>query len=154
MKLFILSHSPVGSPEKDFNKSICAVVPKKKDAKEYIKKKYIIDHFDHYESWCALRSLDDEALESEDTYFDETADDSLFDEYSVATAYYDKRRLAAALRVSACMLPVGASYEEPFELELSEKLFNILAKTTDSEGTASGKINEAWISWLLLTSLN
>lgn len=143
MKLFILSHSPAGSPEKDFNKSICAVVPKKKDAKEYIKKKYIIDHFDHYESWCALRSLDDEAPENEDKYFDETADDSLFDEYSIATAYYDKRRLAAALRVSACMLPVGASYEEPFELELSEKLFNILTKTADVDETTLSKINEA-----------
>ena len=143
MKLFILSHSPAGSPEKDFNKNICAVVPKKKDAKEYIKKKYIIDHFDHYESWCALRSLDDEVSENEDKYFDETADDSLFDEYSIATAYYDKRRLAAALRVSACMLPVGASYEEPFELELSEKLFNILTKTADTDEITPSKINKA-----------
>lgn len=143
MKLFILSHSPVGSPERDFNKSICAVVPKKKDAKEYIKKKYIIDHFDHYASWCALRSLDDESPAAEDKYFDETADDSLFDEYSIATARYDKRRLAAALRVSACLLPVGASYEEPFELELSEKLFNILTKTADVDEPAPSKTNEA-----------
>lgn len=128
VKLFVVSHSPVGCSEEIFNKNICAVVPKKKDAREYIKKKYVIDHFDHYESWCALRALDDESLESENAYFEEIAADDVFDEYSVATGYYDKRRIAAALRLSACMLPVGASYEEPFELEISEKILNLLNK--------------------------
>ena len=139
LKLFVVSHSPVGCSEAVFNKNICAVVPKKKDAKEYIKKKYIIDHFDHYESWCTLRSLDDESPESENMYFEETAADDIFDEYSVATAYYNKRRLAAALRLSACMLPVGASYEEPFELEISEKILNLLNKPA----TTSEKTHEA-----------
>ena len=128
VKLFVVSHCPPGASQADFNKNICAVVPKKKDAKEYVKKKYIIDHFEHYESWCALRALDGESLESEDAYFEETTDEDIFDEYSIAAGYYNKRRIAAALRLSACMLPVGASYEEPFELEVQEKLFNLLSK--------------------------
>lgn len=129
IKLFVVSHCPSGASQIDFNKNICAVVPKKKDAKEYVKKKYIIDHFEHYESWCALRALDDESLESEDAYFEETANEDIFDEYTIAAGYYNKRRIAAALRISAWMLPVGASYEEPFELEVQEKLFGLLAQS-------------------------
>lgn len=118
IKLLAVADIPVGCTSIDFQKHICTVVVNKKQALEYIQRRYICEHTEHFKQWCSLHNTTENTAEND--YIEQVVGwDELTRKYSISPIKLDKNKLAMCVRMSMYMTPVGASYESDAENILS-----------------------------------
>lgn len=118
IKLYAISTAPVTATDEEFRKNIVTFVKTKPDILEYVNKKLIVDHYDHYKSWCRFHNLNEESLEAQIAYLDKvghTWEDT--SKYSFKRYVYSIDEIASIFRIVNKCPPVGASYETDTEIE-------------------------------------
>ena len=93
----------------DSQQRILCVCTKKREITEFIRKYYLISHFEHFKSWCELHNYDVKSLEAENAYINISVNDSF--KFPVVTYLYDVNSLAGLLRMINNYTPVGCSFE-------------------------------------------
>ena len=108
--------------EADNDESIVCVCSTVNEIGEFINSKILVDHFDHYKSWCELKNIDFNDITSKRTYlinyFNNSSEETL-DKYNyiIKKINYDKNTVAAVLRILHGYVPLGCSYETPEEVQ-------------------------------------
>lgn len=140
--LYIISKCPQNSSDDEFNKNICSIVSSKKQIKEFIINKSVLDHKEHYNQWLINHMLPDN-ISSRKIYFSLVIDDldSSAKNYCFKKNIYTIDGIASIFRMFNKCEPVGCSYEHFFEYdyynsfvqECLENINTINEKIVDSE---------------------
>lgn len=88
---------------------VLCVCTKKREVTEFIRKYYLVTHFEHFKSWCELHNYNVKSQEATNAYIDISASDSFT--FPVIAYWYDVNSLAGLLRMINNYVPVGCSFE-------------------------------------------
>ena len=124
ISLYVISKSSIEATDEEFRQNIVTFVPKKNQILEYINKKLIVNHYDHYKQWCNLNALVD-TVEAEKEYIKtcgKTWDD--YAQYTFKKFTYTIDEIASIFRIMNKCIPVGASYETNSEIEYMNEYLN------------------------------
>lgn len=88
---------------------VLCVCTKKREVTEFIRRYYLVTHFEHFKSWCELHNYDVKSQEAANAYIDISASDSFM--FPVIAYWYDVNSLAGLLRMINNYTPVGCSFE-------------------------------------------
>ena len=107
--------------------SIEYVVSNMRELVEYIDKKILMSHYDHFKLWCDLHNCKVGDPKKQEEYLVNiltSMDDEEKKKYifPIKKISYDKQTVAAAIRMLNCCEPLNCSFELPIEKEY----FNIL----------------------------
>lgn len=90
------------------------ITSKKKDCEEYINRRVFIENREHYVSWCGIRGLNYKDDKSWEQYI--TTSDININKYVISKINYKIKDVATIFRLFNHCVPVGASYEEEYEV--------------------------------------
>ena len=118
------------------------VLSNKKDLKEFVYRYLVITNYEHYQSWCELKSYDKEDFKNYTKYVNSCHVDEVKD--FIAYKHIFKRdALAAILRMFNRCFPVGSSYETKTEVDymnsIAEQVLKLFDKDTATTETTDSK---------------
>lgn len=118
IKFYVISNCKPSASINEFNNNICTIVTKKKHIGEYVSRKAIKDHKEHYIAWLKNHNLIDNS-ESRNKYLSLlVADqDPSITNISIRQQTYSSEVVAAVFRMFNKCAPVGCSYEIEQEKE-------------------------------------
>lgn len=123
--LYAISKAPLGSNDSEFRANIVTFVVKKNQIAEYINKKLIVSHYDHYKQWCELNSLKEDSEQAESAYIKTCGPNWCeYNEYTFRRFVYNIDELASLFRIMNKCAPVGTSYETDAEIEYMDNYLN------------------------------
>lgn len=132
IKLYVISKCPLGSTDDEFRNNIVTFVTEKKQVIEYVNKRLIVDHYDHYKQWCEVHNLDICNPDAENEYLKTvgaTWDD--YCQYTFKKFIYNLNEIASIFRITNKCSPVGTSYETAAEIEYMEKYYSYCKQFID-----------------------
>lgn len=132
--MYVISNCPLGSPQEEFVQKVCSIVCDKKQVREYVVNRLIIDNWQHYMNWVQLHygdNLYDDPHRKETYVKDVVPIDSGIRNFSFIEKIYNPADIASILRVSNKFIPVGASYEYDSEIRILQKIYEDILKDVD-----------------------
>lgn len=128
LTLYTVSRCPFGASDEDFLRNLCTVVSVKKDIKEYLINKAILENWSYYKAWLEAHNENDNP-KVRIKYIQIVLEGgmSFFNQFSVKKQVYDCDGIASMMRIFNHCVPTGSSYEKDAEIEyLTNYLENIL----------------------------
>lgn len=131
----------------DKDETILCVCNKLKEISEFVNTKILVDHFDHYKSWCELKQLDINNMDSKREYlinYITNSPEGALTKYNyiIKKIDYDKDSISAVLRILHGYIPLGCSYELPNEVETELEILNEREKLGLTGEEESSRKNE------------
>jgi hypothetical protein len=127
--LYVISKCSLGSSDEEFLKNVCTFVCSKKDIREYISNKLLVENYSHYKSWLSLHYNSDHDIPSRRAeYLRTVINPEEFTKYSFKKNTYTVPGIASIFRILNGCIPVGASYESDAELKSLTNFFYELNK--------------------------
>lgn len=141
ISLYVISKAPLKSSDEEFRKNIVTFVVKKNQILEYINKKLIVNHYDHYKQWCELQKLNENTAEAEAAYIKMCGQNwSEYGQYTFKKFTYTINEIASIFRIMNKCVPVGATYETNSEVEYMndyltyyQEIVDMMKETVDSK---------------------
>lgn len=127
LKFYMVAKCSADAAPEEFDKSLCTIVYKKKDIKEYILKRAIIDSWEHYSRWLPCQNKEDSS-ESQKEYIDLVlgGEFNIISQYSCKRVTFTAEAIASLMRIMNHCVPVGAPYETELEVKTIDNFFNTL----------------------------
>ena len=118
--------------------SLVTVLSDKKQINEFIDKMIIVDNWEHYKMWCELRKLNYKDISVQYSYIDNyinTNPEEAQSKYSfiVKKTIYTTEAMSSILRMFNGCVPIGCSYENPFEFTYANLLYSKLSEEEDKK---------------------
>ena len=102
------------------HKNYLTVVSDKKSAIEYIQRKLVMDHLDHFKQWVNLHGFSSiDSQQAFELYIKTVLEPEDLAVYSLGKIMYTDDELSSILRITMGCDPVGCSYETPAEIQLA-----------------------------------
>ena len=122
-----------GLAKVDTPNSYLTFVSKKQDLEEYVRRFILLEHFEHYRAWCNLKNYDLESPEIEKLYFKTCIESSELNNYIVKKLKYRLKDITGILRMFGNCLPLGCSFELPYEDIYFKSKFESLENESSDE---------------------